>query len=1088
MLQTQLASDVRSEVQSRGRTYFRQNAVKIVAGSAGQVRARVRGSQWYDVLIQCEDGKLRGWCTCPYCDEHDDVCKHLWATILAADTHGYLSDARSRSIEVDDRLPGDWDNDAELDAEMEEVLSPRPKAPKNQAAKKPAVTRWQKQLTALQNEFKGEQPAEVSWGAGREILYIIEGDPAAQGHRVVIELAHRERKKNGDWSKPKVASIPRQAVPFLPDPSDRQLVGILLELSAGTYYSYSGYSYDSVLRPALPAALFDTVLPAMCKTGRCLLRRGIERELTPLQWSDGPAWQFRLQVVADGKAGFALTGAFVRGEEKEAITAPVLVVAGGLLFWPDRVAPLDDGGAFRWLAMLRRNGKLTFSAKDGVAALQQILQMPQLPPLDVPESLRFEEVRVAPRCRVKFRKPIGYWSRNVLDAKVSFDYEDRSIEADTRSRGFFDGEKRRFLVRDTESERTALARLTALGVRRTYAGLELDPKKLPRVAATLLKEQWNVEAEGKLYRRASGFKVEVKSEIDWFDLHAVADFDGEQVPLPKLLAALRRGENMIALGDGSFGMLPEEWLKKMGVVGELGSADEGRIRFRKTQVGFLDALLAAQPEATFDAAFEQASQALRRFGGITPAEPPAEFQGELRGYQREGLGWIRFLRDFGFGGCLADDMGLGKTVQVLALLEERRLLRNKEKVPPSLVVVPRSLVFNWKQEAERFAPKLRVLDHTGLTRGRDASAFADVDVVLTTYGTLRRDAELLAAQTFDYCILDEAQAIKNSDTGTAKAARLIQASHRLALSGTPVENHLGELWSLLDFLNPGMLGRASVFQLGGTGRTVDPEVRTLLASAIRPFLLRRTKEQVAADLPRKTEQTVFCDLDADQRKHYDELRDFYRDALLSAVERGGLGRAKMQVLEALLRLRQAACHPGLIDKKRAGDSSTKLDLLLPRIHEVTEEGHKVIVFSQFTQFLSMIRKRLDDEGIVYEYLDGRTRDRAARVERFQTDPECRVFLISLKAGGLGLNLTAAEYVFLVDPWWNPAVEAQAIDRAHRIGQERPVFAYRLIARDTVEEKVLELQKTKRDLADAIINGDNSLIRNLTREDLQLLLS
>jgi SNF2 family DNA or RNA helicase len=361
--------------------------------------------------------------------------------------------------------------------------------------------------------------------------------------------------------------------------------------------------------------------------------------------------------------------------------------------------------------------------------------------------------------------------------------------------------------------------------------------------------------------------------------------------------------------------------------------------------------------------------------------------------------------------------------------------------------------------------------------------------VLTTYGTLRRDAAMFRDLEFDYVVLDEAQAIKNAATESAKAARLLNGRHRLALSGTPVENHLGELWSLFEFLNPGMLGAASVFKLtGAAARNPSDETRALLLHALRPFFLRRTKEQVARELPPKSEQTILCEMDPAERKRYDEIRAFYRNSLLHKIETQGLAKSKIQVLEALLRLRQAACHPGLLDQKRVAESSAKLEVLLTHLSEVVAEGHKALVFSQFTSLLAIVRERLDKQGTVYEYLDGATTNRQQRVERFQDDPGCRLFLISLKAGGLGLNLTAAEYIFLLDPWWNPAVEAQAIDRAHRIGQTKPVFAYRLIARDTVEEKVIQLQKTKRELAAAIISEDNSVIRNLQREDLELLLS
>ena len=341
---------------------------------------------------------------------------------------------------------------------------------------------------------------------------------------------------------------------------------------------------------------------------------------------------------------------------------------------------------------------------------------------------------------------------------------------------------------------------------------------------------------------------------------------------------------------------------------------------------------------------------------------------------------------------------------------------------------------------------------------------------------------------FDYAILDEAQAIKNARTSSAKAARLLTAEHRLALSGTPVENHLGELWSLFDFLNPGILGAASIFTAAGAlGHTADKEMLDVLSRGLRPFILRRTKEQVAGELPARTEQTLYCELEPPQRALYTELREHYRASLLGALGPDGMPRKKLQVLEALLRLRQAACHPGLVDRTRASAPSAKLDVLMPRLKELIEDGRKVLVFSQFTTLLDLLRTRLDEAGMPYEYLDGKTRDREARVRRFQTEA-CPLFLISLKAGGLGLNLTAAEYVFLLDPWWNPAVEAQAIDRAHRIGQTRPVFAFRLIARDTVEEKVLELQATKRQLADAVVRADRSLIRDLRREDLELLLS
>ncbi len=798
--------------------------------------------------------------------------------------------------------------------------------------------------------------------------------------------------------------------------------------------------------------------------------------------------------------------------------ASAILTTQGIVIGPDlRAARFDSHGAHVWTDALRKSGEFRIPAADSNDLVAHLLELPTPPRLDLPEELQFERVRLPPTPHLIVRKSgYPYSSQSKLEVDLLFDYQGTSIASSDRREGFYDRDQRRFVERDPEAEEGAIQLLKPLGFRSTrdyndQHKLHLSSKNLPRAVRTLLGKGWRVEAEGKLYRNPGLSSLSVSSGVDWFELHGSVDFgDGLEAKLPALLSALQRGESMISLGDGSFGLMPEEWLQKFGLLTSLGVASGDHLRFKPTQAGILDALLAAQPEISCDETFARVREEWRNFRGIEAIAEPRGFVGTLRDYQREGLGWFGFLQRFGFGGCLADDMGLGKTVQVLALLESRRRERANPNSKPdgesmpakqrgpnlsksgtrvSLVVVPRSLVFNWQQEAARFTPSLRLLTHTGMDRKKGTEHFQDYHLIITTYGTLRRDALQFQDAEFDFVILDEAQAIKNARTEAAKAARLLKGKHRLALSGTPVENHLGELWSLFEFLNPGMLGAASVFQLSTSGaRAPDDETRTLLARALRPFLLRRTKQQVAKELPEKLEQTIYCEMENAQRKQYDELRDYYRASLLEQVGRIGIKRAKIQILEALLRLRQTACHPALVAGVSCDEPSAKLDVLMPRLSEVTEEGHKALVFSQFTSFLGIVRRRLDLEGIDYEYLDGKTSRRDLAVERFQNDPKCKLFLISLKAGGQGLNLTAAEYVFLLDPWWNPAVEAQAIDRAHRIGQARRVFAYRLITRDTVEEKVLALQATKRELADAIINADNSLIRNITGEDLMLLLS
>jgi superfamily II DNA or RNA helicase len=1111
-------------VRDRGLSYFRAGTVTLSEGGPTAVAASVRGSERYRVTLDRAGGEILAWCTCPYCEDRFEPCKHIWATLLAADAKGYLQGNDRKPPRALDVVPlGDRE---ERDDDDEDDDEPAPAPARRPAGAKPRTTatvrEWEATLSRLRTAQ--EKPATTGSGGltpGQEIVYLADLVASLAAGALVLEVATRARKKDGAWSKPKGRRFGLADIAGLPDPDDRRALALLAggrEATSGYGYGY-GYSYGSYYDSApakyhLTAALAEAILPLVCGTGRCLERpAGPDDPMRPLAWDDAGPWEFWLKVApAETGPGYALTGELRRGDERLALAAPDLLLAGGLVFWDGRVARLHDFDSFEWISLLRSKGEVRAPGKRPEKFLEDLLRLPRLPRIELPEALRFEEVTVSPRpvLTVKARDPRG-WSAasdpKWLVGELAFDYDGQAVPATSPARSVYQAETRRLLRRDPEAERALAARLDEVGFhRRTDYGrgesLELLAKHLPKVARTLLHEGWRVEAEGKLYRHASEFRIEVTSGIDWFELHGGADFGGVEVPLPALLAALRRGEELVPLGDGSFGLLPEDWLKKYGLLGQMGHAEGDHLRFGATQVGLLDVLLAEQPEARFDEVFERARERLRRFEGVAPADPPAGFTGSLRGYQREGLGWLHFLREFGFGGCLADDMGLGKTVQVLALLEARRELRaaadgkgrgngkaKGARTGPSLVVAPRSLVFNWKLEAARFAPSLRVLDHTGTGRDRSGDGFDDYDVVLTTYGTLRKDIAKLKDYPFDYAILDEAQAIKNASSQSAKASRLVRADHRLALSGTPVENHLGELGSLFEFLNPGMFGRVADLGRGDGGlRRPGEETRTLLARALRPFLLRRTKEQVASDLPEKTEQTIYCDLEPAQRKLYDELRAHYRQALLGRVASEGIAKAKIQILEALLRLRQAACHPGLIDPKRADDPSAKLDSLLPQLAEVVDGGHKALVFSQFTSLLAIVKRRLDAEGTTYAYLDGRTRDRQARVDQFQTDPACRVFLISLKAGGLGLNLTAADYVFLLDPWWNPAVEAQAIDRAHRIGQPRPVFAYRLIARGTVEEKVLQLQADKRALADAILTADNSLIRDLGREDLELLLS
>ncbi len=1151
-----VARNFSDAVRARGQAYFLKGRVTLLAARGGEVVARVRGTTKYRVRLRLRGPRLLTMCSCPYFSPDGEPCKHLWATLLLAESRGLLQTPPVAVIQMVPELPRSappvgYEGTVGHPAEgggypLGDELGPRSLPPSSRprprprdrggrpdvggppgAWNRPAPPAGERRRGDLSGRAKMKGGAHPPHGAPgnplrakavnrnskRLLVYVLDVGATSTQNQVVIELARRQRKVTGEWGPLRPWYYAPQAAHVKYEPEDRLILALLDEAHGGAYSTAPA----GAIAPARPAGAGSeradrgirgtrrfvlrkdqaALVERLARTGRLRLRRTDGEDEPPtIRWDDGQPWRFSLDIRSElGGKRWSWRGALHRGDQRMDLSEPLVLLPGLLILGVGRAARFDDLGVMPWILRLRFEKEITFVEPQQDLMLGRILAETRVPPLELVESLPLDEIIAKPRPCITLRTPRQNWGlgSDKLIGELEFDYDGAVIPAGRTTPLAVSTELGLVIRRDPRTESAADVKLFELGFREAKdprldpGTLELPAKRMPQVAKDLVAAGWRVEAEGKLIRPAGEFKLALSTGIDWFELGGGVDYGDQRVNLPELLAAAKRGETMIELGDGTMGMLPEEWLKKYGMLADLATSANGCLRFGSSQAGMLDALLANQPEIQVDAAFEKIRQNLREFEGIVPVDSPPGFHGELRPYQREGLGWLDYLHRFGFGGILADDMGLGKTIQVLALLQRRRAHRQSKG--PSLAVVPRSLVFNWIQEAAKFTPRLRVLEYTGPGRHALRENFPEYDLVVTTYGTVRTDIAELTAFEFDYAILDEAQAIKNSESQSAKAARLLRSRFKLAMSGTPIENHLGELWSIFEFLNPGMLGADTVFKrFTSGGSNLDQGDRFLLAKALRPFILRRTKQQVVRDLPDKTEQTLFCDMEAEQRRCYDELRAHYRDALLRK-DAAELNRSKIEVLEALLRLRQAACHPGLIADELLHEPSAKLDMLLPSLAEIVEEGHKVLVFSQFTSFLAIVRERLEQENIVHEYLDGRTRNRAAKVERFQNDPACPVFLISLKAGGLGLNLTAAEYVYLLDPWWNPAVEAQAIDRSHRIGQTQHVFAYRLICRNTVEEKILELQQKKRDLADAILNADDrSVIQNLSREDLEFLLS
>ncbi|WP_262708732.1 DEAD/DEAH box helicase [Chryseobacterium sp. CH25] len=570
--------------------------------------------------------------------------------------------------------------------------------------------------------------------------------------------------------------------------------------------------------------------------------------------------------------------------------------------------------------------------------------------------------------------------------------------------------------------------------------------------------------------------------MDWFNAKLKVGFGQKEATLKQLHRTIRNKSKFVQLDDGSLGILPEEWMDKMAAYFQAGEIDEELLRIPK--INFTEISSLFEKEVLSTEVQNEISTYSSQFltdKDIPHSNIPAELNAELRDYQHDGLNWLNFLDSFNFGGCLADDMGLGKTLQIIAFILSQR---EKRGHTTNLVVVPTSLLFNWQEEISKFAPSIKVLVHYGPERQKTINHLLDYEVVLTSYGMLLSDIRFLKTFNFNYIFLDESQTIKNPNSERYKAARLLQARNRIVLTGTPIENSTFDLYSQLSFACPGLLGSKQSFKdiyaipidkFEYSKRAME------LQQKIKPFILRRTKKQVAKELPEKTETVIYCEMNTEQRKIYDayekELREF-----IAANDDDDLNKNSMHVLTGLTRLRQICNSPVLIKEGYSGENAVKIEILMEQILGKSKD-HKILVFSQFVGMLDLLKPELERHGIPFEYLTGQTKDRGKKVANFQENDEIRVFLISLKAGGVGLNLTQADYIYLIDPWWNPATENQAIDRSYRIGQTKNVIAVRMICSNTVEEKILTLQKKKTLLAQNLLKTDGTKFQGLSKQDL-----
>jgi len=1100
-LRQRLRRRVPARVYGRGEDYLARGRVLEWCQEGDELVGRVRGSYGhvYETRVWRHDGELEAACTCPY----GDFCKHAVALVLAAareeetarpgaDFEVYGSaDGPDRQLPPGGSGPQPSAPAEPAPAEPPAGKSPAPpashttasagRAKQKGAAQAPAPS-WEQLLSVAAEEFPRAEPER----GVRYLVYRLY--PHEQGLGLSLGVARYGVRGLG-------AETPFHFDPWYPytvkwPPGATELDRWVLQL-----VQKRGYPAEYVI-PAplvgtaldlffhLPFAFWGDATEPIAFGGPPLVARlsvegtGDLRLRAVLYGPDGREW------TPPDDAAYLLAGRlwvicqkrFFR--EVVAPCAPEVIFAA--LAWPFTVPAAEvDRFVGRYLPRLRAAGVL-------------------VPPPSLEARIRTGTPRPV----------LTLWEeKRALVGRLAFSYGEGSLPVAPAGDGDLaplevtreDGTH--WIYRDVPAEGEALRRLAELGAPVGPDGAFVLTGEEALDFLWRLEEvagEWEVYGLEKLrhYRLCRvrpRTRVRVSSGLDWFELELGLEWEGGRAGTEVVLPALRSGHRYVRLQDGRFLPLPPEW-REAGpeLVAELGTPEvsEGTLRLSKAQAPLAAAWLDTAAVREEDEDWRQFLHRLRHFGGVGAAPLPRGLKADLRPYQRHGYDWLCFLRDHGLHGVLADEMGLGKTVQVLALL-----LAEKEggrAAAPSLVVVPTSLVWNWVDEARRFTPALRVLALVGPQRHRLFERLREYDLAVTTYGLLVRDGERLAGTDWHYLVLDEAHRIKNPASQAARAACRMRARHRLALTGTPLENNLSELWSLFHFLMPGLLGAYEQFA-ERYARPIEQHGDAARLAALRrrihPFILRRAKEQVAADLPPRVETVVTCELLPAQRRLYEQVLEACRQRVFAAVEERGLGRSHLTVLDALLKLRQVCCHPQLL--KMPGNqvrASAKLELFRELVADLTAEGHRILVFSQFVEMLQILARELARLGLRYEYLDGQTRDRRERIARFQESKDIPVFLMSLKAGGLGLNLTAANYVIHYDPWWNPAVEDQATDRAHRIGQEKPVFSYKLITRGTVEEKMLVLQERKKHLVADLLAGTTTAAKHLTLEDLQVLFS
>jgi superfamily II DNA or RNA helicase len=1058
----------------RGLEYFRRRAVNDVKikGSLATGKVRANDAEPFRVKVELTPDGIQSKCTCPVFAKSGQHCKHVAALLISVRDHARGKQSRKSVPTVAPQT---------AHAGGESKRARRRRARLNAAA-----------AAGVAPNLVADQDAAGQTG----IAAWLSPEGVKSGHAVEMRIHVRQGALTVTVldADARVAVLPSVALTWqalFPTP-DRDALRLLARFESGNPRHPAVDVRGEDVAELLPLLMHSKVLlePALKQL------RFAEESLKP---------SFDLEMV--GGDTIIVKAAFTRSDDVERKFS--MLQGGWFEGWPCWHIDTQEGIARQVdrrvsPAAMRRLMKSPTIAEPMSELVTLVMQgLPKVALETGAELPDLGQIADVIDMEPTFRMRAG---GSLVEASISlfaaYGEEELPVRADGITPPVIiqppeEGSKRARCIRvDIPAQQNAVSLLNDLGLKADEGGVGFLAKgdaalRFWTEGLAELPETWDLFVPEHLVDtqvRSTPLNVfaKVTSGMDWLNVKLDFKSDGVEVDRDELRRCLMEGKKYVRLEDGSFATFdPNKVQAMLDREVELLAAADKNGRLPLSHAGRVQELLGHTEKASVASKAKKLFEKLNGIDSIAKARKPRSLKAKLRPYQEDGLSWLKFVHDIRSGGVLADDMGLGKTIQTIALL---LAVKTKQKKVRALIVAPTSVVRNWQRECARFAPSLKVAVWHGADRHDQKDELENKEIIVTSYALLRRDVEFLSSLDLDYSVLDEAQHIKNPASATAQAAKKLGAERKLALTGTPIENRLSEIWSIFDYVSPGLLGPLDQFEQRFSRPIEGGDYKTAqrLRSIIHPFILRRTKLEVASDLPEKIEMDQVCELTGDQRAVYSQIVREVRAQVMGEVERVGLAKSQIQILAGLTKMRQAACDPRLLGLPRefTNDDSGKLQALRELMSNAVDGGHKVLIFSQFVQMLKLIEKAMKEDSIVYEYLDGSTKDRSERIDRFQQDPTVSAFLISLKAGGTGLNLTAADTVVHFDPWWNPAVERQAEDRAHRIGQDKVVTVYRLVAANTIEEKILELKDKKRALVSSVLSEDAGGAKKLTKADLE----